>query len=177
MLTIFRVTPRFIKNGSFFPHLNQRRYTTHFFNSVNCFLESGNRATAMDKLLCDELRLRRLFVDYLKINYQSDSYLGNIFINQLNSYAIYSPASIKNYFDGHQSLDDLSKGFARFCFNKGLRLDRARTLASLQYHNTLSDNAVKKKLLDLPYQKTMQLFGYGLGDGEYEKGLAQFFNR
>jgi hypothetical protein len=53
-------------------------------------------------------------------------------------------------------------------------LDPIQTLDSFKKHNYLSDLYVRNELSSLDQKEKINLLGFGLGDGSYEKGIAQF---
>lgn len=106
--------------------------------------------------------------------YTSNNYLFDIFTDQLSTYTVKSTDKVKNYLAGQASLEQVSADFISFCFKNGLSMDKQLTLQSFAYHNSLSDKAVKDELKKLEPKQTINLLGFGLDDGEYERTLAKY---
>lgn len=106
--------------------------------------------------------------------YQSSNYLCDIFTDRLSDYSMKSSNKVKEYLASQLELNEISKDFIRFCFNSSISMDKDLTLKSFSYHNSLSDGAIKKQLLKIEPKKSLNLLGFGLDDGEYEKGLIKY---
>ncbi len=102
------------------------------------------------------------------------NYLSAHFTYWLSRYSTFSAGSVERYFQGEFTLTDICNDFIRFCFKQGISLDNNKTLNSFTEHNQLSDNAVKNELLKIMPKKHINLLGFGLDEGFYEKSLAQF---
>ncbi len=127
---------------------------------------------SVPKFLLNEKSLRATL--YQIDNYISSSYIHDHFISWLSAYAKYRFVLLSDYFDGKKELHDICNSFIKFCFEQGILLDPQKTLEAFAYHNQLSDNAVKMELLQLSTRNTLNLLGFGLDEGHYEKHLAQF---
>lgn len=101
-------------------------------------------------------------------------YVYDHFLEWFNKYIDENEKNLTDYFNGDKTLNEMCKEFILFCFEKKISLDADETLTSFQPHNTLSDNAVKLKLDQLQPKNSMNIMGFGLGDGSYEKKLAEY---
>lgn len=81
---------------------------------------------------------------------------------------------LRYYFSSEKNLNFIGNNFINYCFNNKIKLDPQKTLKSFEIHNELSDNAIKKELLKLTSKLHINLLGFGLDDGIYEKELANF---
>ena len=62
-------------------------------------------------------------------------------------------------------------------FKNKIILDAKKTLQSFAAHNQLSDDSVKKELMSMSMKSNINLLGFGLDEGSYEKELAQYLTR
>ncbi len=105
--------------------------------------------------------------------YRSGQYLHDHFTHWLSDYAKSEPAPLQSYFSGNLELNAVCQDFIKFCFYKNIFLDKEKTLQSFEQHNRISDDAFKKELATLKKEK-INLLGFGLGDGYYEKSIADY---
>lgn len=123
-------------------------------------------------------RALRLALGRLKV-YTPSKYLHDHFTHWVSAYACHSASAAKpltplhRYFAGQLELNPVCQDFIKFCFSNGIVLDKDKTLQSFAQHNELADNAVKKELIKFKRRDTVNLLGFGLGDGHYENGIAQ----
>lgn len=103
-----------------------------------------------------------------------ENYLNSRFIEAVSSYVKDDPSSMRRYLLGTLDLNALGRDFIIYCFNSGLKLDKDQTLASFDYHNALSDAAVKKELMDFSPKDEINVLGFGLDEGQYEASLSDF---
>jgi len=106
--------------------------------------------------------------------YEPGRYTHDHFTHWLSAYAKQSPATIRSYLDDKIKLIQLCRSFIHFCFAGGIALDKEKTLQSFSSHDALSTEAVKKELQKLKSKDEIRLLGFGLGDGAYEKEIAQY---
>lgn len=104
------------------------------------------------------------------------NYLYGKFIFWLSCYLqeIQTQQYLKSYFSSETNLNFICNNFINYCFNHKIKLDPDKTLQSFSIHNQLSDSAVKKELLKITNKSHINLLGFGLDDGTYEKELANF---
>lgn len=104
------------------------------------------------------------------------NYIYENFIFWLRRYLqeIKTQSYLRYYFSSEKNLNFISNNFIDYCFSNKIKLDPKKTLQSFKIHNQLSDNAVKKELLKLTSKLHINLLGFGLDDGIYEKELANF---
>lgn len=106
------------------------------------------------------------------------SYLYENFIFWLSCYfqEAKTPQYLQSYFSSEteNSLNFICNNFINYCFSHKIKLDPEKTLQSFSIHNQLSDNAVKRELLKITKKTHINLLGFGLDDGIYEKELANF---
>lgn len=141
---------------------------THFFETIR---QSGaNDLKSMVELLKNEHQLKKTLdtINQGNIN----SYLHENFIFWLNAYAISDSSEYINYLSGRASLNSVCQDFIRFCFRNNIHLDPAKTLDAFKKHNELSDAAVKTELENIKPQHKINLLGFGLDEGIYEKQIS-----
>lgn len=112
-----------------------------------------------------------------QINHSKISnYLYEKFIFWLSRYLqeIKIHPCLRYYFSSDKTLTFICNNFIDYCFSHKIKLDPKKTLQSFKAHNQLSDNAVKKELLKITSKLHINLLGFGLDDGIYEKELANF---
>jgi|GEM_PF-3235697 hypothetical protein len=104
------------------------------------------------------------------------NYLYEKFIFWLSHYfqEIKTQEYLQSYFSLENSLNFICIHFINYCFDHKIKLDPEKTLQSFSIHNQLSDKAVKKELLKITKKSHINLLGFGLDDGIYEKELANF---
>ncbi len=104
------------------------------------------------------------------------NYLYENFIFWLSRYLqeIKTQSYLRYYFSSEKNLNFIGNNFIDYCFSNKIKLDPQKTLKSFKIHNQLSDNAVKKELLKLTSKLHINLLGFGLDEGIYEKELANF---
>lgn len=104
------------------------------------------------------------------------NYLYLKFIFWLSCYLeeIKTQLYLRSYFSSEKNLNFICNNFIDYCFNHKIKLNSEKTLQSFNLHNQLSDNAVKKELLKITSKSHINLLGFGLDDGIYEKKLADF---
>lgn len=126
--------------------------------------------------IASTLSSKQRLCDYLRglDAYQANNYLADIFIDKLSTYSAESMSEVKGYLIGKNSLEQISEGFINFCFKNKISMDKQLTLQSFSYHNSLSDKAVKNELKNIKPKQTLNLLGFGLDDGEYEKTIAKY---
>lgn len=108
----------------------------------------------------------------LEIN-ATKNYLFDQFTYWLSRYASEKAAYLNDYFLGNKGLDYICNDFIKFCFKEGILLDSHCTLESFQQHNKILDVAIENELMKIKRKYTINLLGFGLGDGNYEKILAK----
>ncbi|MES2141387.1 MAG: hypothetical protein V4471_00650 [Pseudomonadota bacterium] len=104
----------------------------------------------------------------------ANNYLYGHFILWLSHYAHNAQSSLQDYFNGKVDLGYISSNFINFCFKNKIVMNADETLCSFKMHNQLSDNAVKKELIKMSPKSNINLLGFGLDDGAYEKELANY---
>lgn len=112
-----------------------------------------------------------------KINcHKIDSYLYNHFIFWLSRYMqeTKTQQKLQLYFTSEVNLNFMCTNFIDYCFRHHIKMDSIKTHLSFKVHNQLSDHAVKKELSTLACKQRINLLGFGLDDGVYEKELANF---
>ena len=111
-------------------------------------------------------------------NSKIGNYIYENFIFWLSCYfqEAKTPQYLQSYFSSETEncLNFICNNFIDYCFNHKIKLDPEKTLQSFSIHNQLSDNAVKKELLKITNKSHINLLGFGLDDGIYEKELANF---
>jgi hypothetical protein len=130
-------------------------------------LDPSNFLTNLNKL---EAVLQQ--INHSKIG----NYLYEKFILWLNRYLqeIKTQQYLRYYFSSEKNLNFICNNFIDYCFIHKIKLDPKKTLQSFKDHNQLSDNAVKNELLKITSKRYINLLGFGLDDGIYEKELANF---
>lgn len=130
-------------------------------------LDPSNFLTNLNKL---EAALQQ--INHSKIG----NYLYEKFILWLNRYLqeIKTQQYLRYYFSSEKNLNFICNNFIDYCFFHKIKLDPKKTLQSFKAHNQLSDNAVKNELLKITSKRYINLLGFGLDDGIYEKELANF---
>lgn len=106
--------------------------------------------------------------------YRDNNHLADNFIRQVSSFTTQHPTIVNHYFHDRLSLNMLGQHFIHHCFQNNTPTDKEKTLASFKHHDALSDMAVKETLLKLPQQPHINLLGFGLGDGYYERSIRDF---
>ncbi len=104
----------------------------------------------------------------------ADNYLYNYFILWLSYYVQKNRQCLQDYYSDKQDLAFICSNFINFCFKNKIILNAERTLQSFAAHNQLSDDAVKKELVPMVTKSNVNLLGFGLDEGSYEKELAQY---
>ncbi len=142
--------------------------TSQFFDA----LKEHKKAESVSPVLFNETVLKKLLKS---INPHAEgNYLQDHFIHWLSTYAIQSWDSLQSYFSGQQGLTFICKNFIHFCFKNDISMDAHKTLQSFNYHNQLSDKALKQELIKITPKDSINILGFGLDEGHYEKTLAQF---
>lgn len=103
-----------------------------------------------------------------------ENYLMNHFIYWFSQYSTASNKTLFNYLSGNLSLNSTVRDFIIYCFKNKISLHSDQTLKSFEQHNALSDNHLKNELLKLKPKPMINILGYGLDDGSYEKTLSKF---
>jgi len=182
MLTLKSIKPCIKNNSSSYIYTNLfsrvkpvktdyfKKYSTntHFFQTIR---QSGaNDLKSMVDLLKNEYQLKKTLdtINQGNIN----SYLHENFIFWLNAYAISGSSEYIDYLSGQVPLNSVCQDFVRFCFRNNIHLDPTRTLDSFKKHNELCDAAVRKELDEIRPQEKINLLGFGLDEGIYEKQIA-----
>ncbi|WP_218813813.1 class I SAM-dependent methyltransferase [Rickettsiella endosymbiont of Dermanyssus gallinae] len=146
-------------------------YINNFFNGLSSSIDLENIDSILEALI-DIEPLKDAF--YKLDGTLADNYLYNYFISWLGHYAQTKKHTLLSFFLGKESLDFICLDFIKFCFYNKIIMDKEKTLNSFKAHNKLSDDAVKQHLMKIPRRKTVNLLGFGLDEGTYEKELAQF---
>lgn len=150
---------------------NKYAPTTRFFDVINKYKKEAIYLSFMDTI-SNENKLKKVLYD---INYYPEgNYLQDHFIYWLSAYANQSRDFLQGYFSGFYDLTLLCKNFINFCFKNSIFLDENKTLQSFNYHNELSDTALKQKLLKIIPKERINILGFGLDEGYYEKNLSKF---
>lgn len=104
------------------------------------------------------------------------NYIYENFILWLSRYLqeIKTHQCLRYYFSSEKNLNFICNNFIDHCFSNKIKLDPKKTLQSFKAHNQLSDNAVKNELLKITSKLHINLLGFGLDEGIYEKELANF---
>jgi hypothetical protein len=104
------------------------------------------------------------------------NYLMEHFAKWLSFYAGQKSPYLREYFanKGYVDLSPVCKDFISFCFQNRIFLDASKTLASFSHHNQLSDTAVKEQLLSIQPKEQINILGFGLDDGAYEKTIVKY---
>jgi hypothetical protein len=106
--------------------------------------------------------------------YTPSKYLHDHYCHWLSAYACQAqPTILKNYFIDKAGLNSVCQDFIKFCFNENITLDKEKTLQAFEPHDAVSDSAVKKELAKLECKNEINLLGFGLGNGYYEKSIAE----
>ena len=145
--------------------------TTRFFD----VFEEYKKTTGISPI-CDILRSETALKKLLKdINsYTEGNYLQDHFIYWLSAYAAKSRDFLQEYLSGQFGLTDICKDFIHFCFRNGISLDDHKTLESFSYHNQLLDTSLKQELIKLTPKENINILGFGLDEGYYEKSVGRF---
>lgn len=116
---------------------------------------------------------RRLFFKQLDSSVLNN-YLYQCFNLWLGRYACEYDSHLADYFSGKNNLDFICSEFIKFCFKNEIKIDAEKTLQSFVVHNQFSDNAVRNELIKITPKSHLNLLGFGLDQGCYEKELAQY---
>jgi hypothetical protein len=100
-------------------------------------------------------------------------YLHDNFVFWLSTYANAREKQIKDYMTGRIEASVLCSDFIEYCFTHNIKLDKDKTLQSFEEHDRISDIAVKNELKRLAPKPRMNLLGFGLGTGYYERNIRQ----
>lgn len=112
-------------------------------------------------------------INKIKKIYEAN-YIYNKFCVWFIDYITAKPHVINNYFSGDKNLNIICQDFVNFCFLRNISLDSIETLTSLQEHDRLADKAIKKEIIQIPPVESINLMGFGLGNGHYEKSLSNY---
>lgn len=107
--------------------------------------------------------------------YLPGKYLHDHFTWWLSQYARQFPLSLEAYFTNKIELNSLCQEFIQFCFKHHIFLNKEKTLKSFEYHDAVSDKALKQELALFSYKPKINILGFGLGTGHYEKNIAEYF--
>lgn len=110
-------------------------------------------------------------------SYIKGNYIHEHFISWLSLYSREKSNYVLKYLNGRISFELICKDFINFCFHKGIELDAQKTLEAFSSHNQLSDDAVKKELTKLGFRSQINLLGFGLDEGAYERNIADYLIR
>jgi len=102
---------------------------------------------------------------------------GNyLYLEHIKYFSMYANSSdmIDKYIGGNKCLNELIKDFIKFFFDLNVHLDSEKTVESFREHNNLLNESIKKELSSMNMKKEINLLGFGLDNGEYEKEVAQF---
>jgi hypothetical protein len=66
------------------------------------------------------------------------------------------------------------KDFIKFCFEKNIFLCPQKTLQSFSFHNELINSSIQKELQKINPKPNINILGFGLDEGCYEKTLGEF---
>ncbi len=145
-------------------------YIDNFFKTFSSHIKF--EPTAILDLLTNIDFLKRVFLQLDST--LTNNYLYDNFIFWLSAYACKEKQTLISFFLEKNNLDFICIDFIEFCFAKKIAMNVEETLNSFCLHNKLSDDRVKQELKKIPEQETISLLGFGLDEGTYEKGLAQF---
>jgi len=147
------------------------KFTTRFFSIFEKYLSKVTPESLVN-LLQQKNDFKNLFK---RLNNEIfGAYLCDNFVYWLNNYVISQPFYCIDYLKGNTTLNDLCNNFIQFCFKQKISLDSVKALTAFQKHNLLTDKAIKIELNKIKNKETINLLGFGLGDGEYEKSLAKY---
>lgn len=141
----------------------------HASEGIEKYFQGGHEAL-LDLLKTEEFFRKLIFGSDTQAQH---NYLYENFISWVVRYAKKSDKLLGDYLLNKLELNDLTKDFVRFCFLNCISLDFQQTLDSFNYHNQLSDCAIKNELKQLKPKKNINLLGFGLDDGAYEKKIAR----
>lgn len=142
-----------------------------FFNIVNKNIKRENP----DSVLCflrNESLLKSSLIE--ADSYIKDNYIHSHFVSFLSAYSNANSELLLGYFKGTHSFEEVCRDFIKFCFSKDISLNEKETLHSFAYHNQLSDSAVKSEVSKLTPKSHINLLGFGLDEGTYEKSIAEY---
>jgi hypothetical protein len=104
-----------------------------------------------------------------------DSYVRSQTIEFLHNFIPTQTTEIANYLCRKHSLNELCHRMIDHIRNYDLTFDAGKFLQELKAPNALLDKTVKEQIADLSPRDQLNLLGFGLGEGAYEKNLAEYF--
>lgn len=155
--------------------------TKYSSNYTNQFLQIFNIDSHQDhnhgilKILCDENSLKKK-LEEIDI-YIKDNYIHEQFISWLSKYSQANTNLVQSFFNGHTNFESIWKDFIKFCLNHDISLCPKKTLDAFTYHNELSNQAVNRELSRLQPKENINLLGFGLDEGIYEKEIAHYLRQ
>ena len=153
-------------------YLKKKSDKLNFFSVVSESIVPPLNTTSIVKFLSEDRALtkslQQINPDFL------NNYLFNEFVFWSSSYITHHPTDIENYFLERYDLNSLARKFIKFCFSKGIQLDAKATLDSFDGHNQLAAHTIEGELLEITEKEEVNIFGFGLDDGAYEKSLKNF---
>ncbi len=113
-----------------------------------------------------------------KINHKyRKNYIYDQFCILFKAYIKSHSNILDSYFGGNQDLNAICYDFIHFCFSKNILLNSVKTLSALENHDQICDNAIKERLRKIEHRSSLNLMGFGLGDGTYEKFIAMYLKK
>ncbi|WP_192483460.1 MULTISPECIES: hypothetical protein [Cysteiniphilum] len=107
--------------------------------------------------------------------YQSGNTLANEFAERLIEYSKTNWSLIKLYFNDEVSLTQLCHEFIKTCQNHKELIAPQDILACWDYHNVITNQSILNAIEPLCLEKKdVNIFSYGIGNGEYELSLKSF---
>lgn len=177
-LRIHKLSPSILPK---YPKFHCRFYTCdslntpHFFKVVRQY--KGQQAhLTIPAFIQRTSTLRKIL--YKVAPYARGNYVHENFTYWLSSYAASNEANcLQRYFSctANTLLSDVCEEFIKFCFRHKISLDKDKTLEAFTYHDSFSDKAVKGELLSkIKPKPEVNILGFGLGNGYYEKSIAEY---
>jgi hypothetical protein len=106
--------------------------------------------------------------------YVLGEYLHEHFVQCLSDYVNAREDVVTRYIQEKIEIDVLSADFIDFCFEKKIFLDKNKVLQSFEAHDDISHQAVLSELDKLEPKENINLLGFGLDTGYYEKIVRQY---
>jgi len=153
-------------------NLKKRTFNSSLFFEATSQLINKNDTLSCLNFLKSEATLKETF--YKMGIFPNEDYIYRHFSIWLSRYAENNFLNIQAYFLGEKNLNWICNDFIRFCFREGILLNKEKTLGSFKKHNEASDAAIKNELMKMKPKTVVNLLGFGLDEGEYEKTLVEY---
>jgi hypothetical protein len=123
-------------------------------------------------MLSNKVTLRKLLYNN-QILFE-ENYLITQFTDAVSLFSHSFSARIIDYYAEKINLNKICVDFAKFCLDTNLNLSPEKTLESFSSHNWILDYTVKEMLQKLKPKESINLLGFGLADGQFEKEICDF---